>query len=169
MAHYIRASKNFIRIIENILTLIGAGMLTVLMFLGASDVIMRYVFNNPITGAMELSQVLMAGVVFLGWGYAQATRSNVRIDFILAKYPLRTQVIIDFAILVLTIALFSLIAWESAIIAMVDWEKNRLIDTILFPIFPFKLLVPLGAFIVCLECIIQMLSLFPQMKRKRDN
>ena len=50
---------------ENVLSNIGMVMFVFLMLIGASDVIGRYIFNRPITGTLEISQILMAGMVLL--------------------------------------------------------------------------------------------------------
>lgn len=141
-------------------------MLLLMMFLGSADVIGRYAFNRPITGTMEWSQMLMAGLVLLGLGYVQATQSHVRVDLIILRYPPPVKLIVELAILILTFVLLGFIAWQSTIIALADLKQHRLIETIYMPTFPFKLLVPFGASIACLECIIQMAHLFPSMKRK---
>ena len=45
---------------------VGAGVLVLMMFLSAMDVLLRYFFNSPISGAMELTQYMMLIVVVSG-------------------------------------------------------------------------------------------------------
>lgn len=155
-----------IRRIENVISVIGMVMLMALMLLGASDVVGRYVFNHPITGAVEISEVLMGMVVFLAWGYTMARREHISVDILFNHYPPRVQTIASFVMLLLTLVLFSLIVWQAGTKAMLDWEQGRLLKMIPIPVAPFKLLVPFGAFFLCLECIIQMIQLVPKMKER---
>jgi TRAP-type C4-dicarboxylate transport system permease small subunit len=155
-----------IRSIEKVLAFIGIFMLMMLMFLGTADVIGRYVFNSPITGGMEISQLLMMGVGILCWAYVQETKSYINVDILCAHYPPTVKRLLDIAILFLTIALFGLIAWQSTLIAITDLKQNRVIETILIPQWPFKLMVPFGSTVLCLECIIQIIDNLTQMKGK---
>ncbi len=155
----VRTLEQGIRHAEEILIFIGIGMLTALMFLGSADVIGRYVFNRPISGAMEWSQILMAGLTLLGLGYAQAKGAHIRVDFFVIRYSPRIKLVVEIAILILTLVFFAFILWQSAMIAFQDLRENRIVETICFPLFPVKLLVPLGSLVVCLECITQLVHL----------
>ena len=163
-----RAFETGIRTIENILSNIGMALLFILMVLGAGDVIGRYVFNSPIFGALEFEKILMGGVVFLGWAYVLAKRAHVTVDIVFRHYPPRLQAIIGFTGLLLSLVPFSLIIWQSGSLAIAEWQAGRLVSIILIPVAPFKLLVPFGAFFLCLECIIQMVHLVPEMSGEKE-
>ncbi|MCR4420059.1 MAG: TRAP transporter small permease [Clostridia bacterium] len=143
---------------EEGLNLGSVALLLIMMFLGAFDVIGRYLFNSPITGAMEWSQMLQVGLVFLALGYVQATDSHVKMEFFLVRYPRNLQKAIIIAGLALTFVVFALMLWQSALIAVADLKQGRLIETVLLPIYPFKFLVPIGSFFVCVECGLQIIS-----------
>jgi TRAP-type C4-dicarboxylate transport system permease small subunit len=153
-----------IRNTENAFLFIGVAMLLAMMFLGAADVIGRYLFNNPIKGAMEGSQLLMAGVALLCWGYTQASKSHISIDLFIMRYPARLRAIVGIASLVLTIIVFGLIAWQSFLLALEAYEQHRMLENIPFPLFPFKFMVPIGAFILCIESVIQLVQRFDEIK-----
>jgi TRAP-type C4-dicarboxylate transport system permease small subunit len=156
-----------IRKIENGFLIIGVGMLLVMMFLGAGDVLGRYLFNHPIKGALEVSQLMMAGVALLCWGYTQAIKSHINIEILLMRYPARVQSIINFFSLILTIVVFGLITWQSTLIAVETLKQHRMLENIPFPLFPFKFLVPVGASVLCLESIIQVFRFIFKEKREK--
>jgi len=162
-----KALETGIRKTENVLLFIAVGMLLLMMFLGAGDVIGRYLFNSPIKGAMEGSQLLMAGVALLCLGYVQAIKGHISVDILTTRYPPRVQTIVGLAGLALTIVIFGLIAWQSALIAAETLEQHRMLENITLPLFPFKLMVPIGASILCLESIIQFIHRLPETKRGR--
>lgn len=155
--------KKGIRYSESKLYLFSGILLLIMMFLGAFDIIGRYVFNSPIKGALEISQILQAGIVLLTMGYVQATNSNIRIDLI--RFSPRVNKILNIVILILILILFILITWQSLKAALSDLAENRLIQTIFIPTFPFKLLVPIGAVFVCLECILQLTEVVTDNER----
>lgn len=164
-----RALETGIRNIEKITVYIAIFLLAVMMFLGAADITGRYVFNNPVTGAGEWSRLLMGGVVFLGWAYTLAKGGHVTVDIAFGHYPPRAKAIVSFVALLLSLFTFSLITWRAAIIAMVDWQAGKLFNVILIPVAPFEFLLSFGALLLCLECIIQMVHLFPEVSGKKES
>lgn len=164
-----QALEKGIRTTENVIAAIGGVMLLVMMFLGAADVIGRYGFNSPISGAINISQLMMGGVVFFGWAYTLSKKAHVTVDITFNHYPRRVQQIIEFVMLFLSLVLFILIIWQSILIAVKDWQVGNLVNVIRIPIVPFKLFIPFGAFLLCLESIIQMVHLFTQMRKRKEN
>ena len=73
------------------LGMISVFALGALMFLGAIDVIGRYVFNYPIMGALEISQILLAALVFFGLAYTQMGRKHITVGLAYAKLPPRLK------------------------------------------------------------------------------
>lgn len=157
------AIEKGIRFVENGLNIIAGLMLLGMMFLGACDVIGRYLFNSPITGALEISTILMGGMVFLAWSYTQANRAHVTVDIFFVLYPPRVRAILNFVMMFLSLILFTFIVWQSTAIALSDWQGGKLVRLILIPVAPFKLMVSLGGLFICLEFIIQMIRLIPEM------
>jgi TRAP-type C4-dicarboxylate transport system permease small subunit len=164
-----RLLERCIRNIEKIITVIGGVMLALMMFLGTADVIGRYVFNRPLLGAAEASGLMMGAAVFLSWAYVQSKGGHISLDIISDHYPPRVRAVLNFVMLFLLLVLFSLITYKGGLIAKKAWHLSEMVQILEVPIAPFKLLVPIGAFFICLECIIQMVHLFPEMAgRKRQ-
>ena len=161
----LRKIEKGIHYIGNIFTGIGEVLLVALMFLGAGDVIGRYVFNKPITGTMEISEVMMAGMVFLSWAYTQRTGGHVRVQLVISRYSARARAIARFVTLLLAFFVFDAVIWQSSIIAMKCLQEHRILRIVEIPVGPFYCLVPVGAFFLCLEFIIQMIHLVPEMRR----
>lgn len=164
-----RAFEKGVRFAEIGLGFAGALMLLAMMVIGAWDVAGRYLFNRPVTGALETSSILMGGMVFLGWAYTLAQKAHTTVDIIFLLYPPRVQAFLSFLMMFLTLILFALIAWQSIAVAMGDWSRGKLVKVILIPIAPFKFLVSLGAIFLCLESIIQMVHLVTKISSKRES
>ena len=169
MASGAKALEKGIRFVEGGLNVIAGLMLLGMMFLGACDVIGRYIFNSPITGAMEISSLLMGGMVFLAWAYTQSQKAHVTVDIFFVLYPRRVRAVFSFVMLCISLVLFALVLWQSTATAISDWQGGKLVRLILIPVAPFKLLVSLGALFICLEFIIQMIQLIPVVLGRRDS
>lgn len=159
-----RALEKGISSASNILSFIGVAALFILMLQGAADVIGRYVFNKPIIGTMERAEVLLALMVFLGWGYTQLAKAHVDVTFFVSRFPHRVRALVNVITTFLALVLFSLIMWQGAVIAKAYHEAGRLIYVIHWPLAPFQLVVSLGALVVCLVLIMQMVQFCLQMK-----
>jgi len=154
---------------ELLLNYFAVLLLAVMMFLGTTDVILRKFFNRPITGALEVSRLLMAAAIFLIIGYVQAQKSNIRLELILRRYSPPFRFGAELFGYLLTLLLFVLIAWQSFALAWKDIGYGRLIENIYVPIYPFEFLLTFGAVLVCLECLIQIVALFTRQEWKRDS
>ena len=72
-----------LRVVEYVL-LIGAILVTLfVMFFVGAEVLMRYAFDAPIPGHLELSELAAPIIVFLALSYTQATHGNVGMDLVL--------------------------------------------------------------------------------------
>ena len=168
MLKFISALDKDIQKIEQILTYIIVALILVMMLLGTADVVGRYVFNSPIKGALEINELLLAALIFLGWGYVQSSRSNIRLEFFINKYRQKAKQVVELIILLITLILFILIAWQSYRLAMLDLSYGRLIENVYIPAFPFKFLITFGAIMVCLESIIQIAYQIRDLRRKEE-
>ena len=149
---------------SNVLNVIGMVLLFVLMMQGAVDVIGRYLFNSPIIGTMERGQVLLALMVFLGWGYTQIAKAHVNVELFFRRFPPRAQAITSFATTFLVLVFFILMGWQAVMSAKLYHEGGRLIYVIHWPLAPFQFVVTLGALVLCLVFIMEMVRSFYQIK-----
>jgi TRAP-type C4-dicarboxylate transport system permease small subunit len=161
----IKVLENSIRSTGSVLHNVTIIMLFVLVLIGAGDVIGRYFFNRPITGAREIGSLLVAGIVLLGWAYAQSKGAHVRVELIISRFPTRVRAITDLAISIVSLAIFSLVTWQGIVTAIKLWETGRLVSVLLIPLAPFQLMVSIGAFVICLEFIIEIILNIRNMRR----
>lgn len=74
---------------------IGVGFLALMMFLTGTDVTLRYIFNRPIAGAYELTELMMVILVFWGLSYTQLEKGHVAIELVFSRLPKTAQAIVD--------------------------------------------------------------------------
>ena len=151
--------------ISNTFGNIGIGMLLALVSLDTADVIFRYFFSKPIVGTLEISEILLPGIVFFGWSYTQARRGHVAVRFVVDRFTPRVQQAIDLVASLLMFIFLALVVWRGIETAISYWHSNRWIAVLNVPIFPFQLFVPLGAFVFCLVLITQVLDLLTELRK----
>ena len=154
-----------VHVAEKILLVVSGIIFLGLMFIGAGDVLGRYLLNKPIRGTMELSEIMMGGIVLLSWAYTQRNKGHVAVELFIAHYSPRIRTIANFLTLFLSFVLFAIITQKSATMALSYWHEQRVIPTLEIPTAPFHALVPIGAAFLCIEFIIQMVHLIDNMRK----
>ena len=162
-----RAVETGVRVLEKAINHLNTFLLLMMTLIGASAVIGRYVFNTPIFGARDFEKIILGALIFLGLAYTLSQRAHVRADIIFQRYPPRMQAVLNFAMSLLALIPFALITWPASVVALADWECGRLVENIGLPLAPFKLIVIVGSGLLCLEIIIQMVHLVPEMSRRK--
>lgn len=117
-----------------------------MMLVTVADVVMRYLFNSPLTWSFDLiTNYLMAAGFFLAVSATQARRQHVNVDILARQMPDRLRAAIMAAAGVAVVVLFALIWWAGATQFWEAWSKGLVLDgTIPWPRWPTYLLIPLG-------------------------
>jgi len=71
--------------IENLANLLAAFAIMALMILGVLQIVLRSVFNNPIDGYIDLVELSMASMAFLGAAYTQRVGSHIRMELLIGR------------------------------------------------------------------------------------
>lgn len=93
-------------------SIIAIVSLLAMMLLTVADVFMRYVFRNPITGSVELSEYFIVVAGFLGVAWCTIKGGHLKVDFIMNRMPTRVQAITDSITLFLGMTVVPLVAWQ---------------------------------------------------------
>lgn len=96
------------------LQLVAAVLLLAMMAVTFVDVIGRYLFNAPLPGAFELTEVLLALVVFVGLPIVTARREHVTVDLLTGKLPDGPRAVLAWLATLATGAVLALLAWRLA-------------------------------------------------------
>lgn len=94
------------------LAAVCALILFTMMSLTLIDVVGRYVFNSPLVGATELTELLLVGVVFLGLPAVTLDRGHVAVNLLSDRLPARLRPVREFAVSIVVAALLCAIAWR---------------------------------------------------------
>ena len=121
----------------------GAALLW-LMLLTVVAVVMRYVFNAPILGAQDISEISLAVVVFLGIPYCGWTGGHVAVDLISTVVGESRLRYTDTLMRLVGAVLFGFVAWQAmrqGLDALEYGDATNLVD---IPHYPFMFLMSFG-------------------------
>jgi len=76
-----------------LLNRLSAGILFAMMLLTMADVVLRKVLSRGILGTLELTEFMMAGVVFLALAQTERLDRNVQMDLIMQRFRPRARML----------------------------------------------------------------------------
>jgi TRAP-type C4-dicarboxylate transport system permease small subunit len=126
-----------------LMALAAGWVLVALMAYTVLDVIMRYVFNRPFSGSLEITEFAMAIIVFLGIAYCGWVGGHVAVDIF--ERPLDNPKLrfIPAILLFISALLFAAIAWLTALDAI--GASQRISNMMRWPHWPFQSVVAFGS------------------------
>lgn len=136
---------------------VGLAILLLMMFLTVGDVVGRHFFKSPISGTYELTNFMLALVVFFAIAYTQVRKGHISIDVIVSRFSPRAQAIIDSITYFFSLGLFSLVTWQSAVHAIRLFEGHNVSGVLSWPVYPFVIAVAVGSLLFCLVLLVNLL------------
>ncbi len=143
--------KKGVQIINRFIAGVSGFFLIPLMIITAVDVVGRDIFNHPIPGTVELSQYMLAVFILLGLAYAQQMKAHVAVSIFTSRLPHRAHLILNIITTLLCVFISCVLIWQGWVVGI---EERTVSDMLRVPQYPFRLLVAIAAFLMCLELLI---------------
>ncbi|WP_422002076.1 TRAP transporter small permease [Reyranella sp.] len=150
-----------LRRVEVALAVAAAALAFFAMVFVVGEVVMRYGFAAPIPGHLELSELFMPIIVFLGLSYTQATHGHVGMDLALDLMPEAGRRRATIATLLISIFVCAVLAWFSAKNAWQLWVYDDVtMSPPYYKTWPTGAAVALGYGLTALRMYLQVLHLW---------
>ena len=146
------------------LALVAGWSLIALMLYTVTDVVLRYVFNQPFRGSLEITEFAMAIIVFLGIPLCGWLGGHVAVDILERPLEDPRLRLIPVVLALVSAALFATIAYLTAAEAI--GSSHRISNMMRWPHWPFQLTVALGA---ALYAIVLAIQGYQQLRRMGGN
>ncbi|MBM4277650.1 MAG: TRAP transporter small permease [Deltaproteobacteria bacterium] len=144
---------------------IGLGILLVMMFLTIVDVTGRKFFAAPITGSYELTEFLLALLVFCSIGYTQIQKGHIVTDALVSRFSPRTQAWIDSVVYAISLGVACLLTWQLAAQAKRLWSGQNVTGVLHLPIHPFVIAAAFGSLLFCLVLLVDFLNSLEKVRK----
>jgi TRAP-type C4-dicarboxylate transport system permease small subunit len=132
--------------ISNILAIVASFALFVMMALIVVDVVGRYFFNSPLSGAIELVGLLLIVAATFGLGYCQMRRAHIRITIIFERFSRTGKYILEMLAYICGIGASFLVCWQTYLrsVTYLKMSQGNITEILGIPLFPFLLMLALG-------------------------
>jgi len=158
--------------IERMLVWLGvvSGFATlVIMVIVVIDVTGRAAFNAPLHSGVEISELLLVSLVFLGLASAQQKRQNFAIEVLSRHLPPKAQKGLELVGSLACLVIVVLLAWPSAHQAISSFNRNEMgFGIVAFPVWPARILLALGLWLLAVQFAIDILRILTGRARTAD-
>jgi TRAP-type transport system small permease protein len=136
-----------------LLALIAGWVIVGLMVYTVADVILRYIFNRPFSGPIEVTEFAMSVIVFLGIAWCGWLGGHVAVDIL--ERPLEDPRLRFIGVILTFISgvLFLAIAWLTVDEALST--MRRVSNMMRWPHYPFQFIVALGSAMYAIVLFVQ--------------
>lgn len=152
-------------LIARLLNIVGVGMGLIMVLIVTANVIGRYLFRRPLIGTVEIEEFMLLALVFFGIGYAQVKKRHVSISVLVDRLPSKAQFVINNITCLLSLIVFSLITWQSLVMAKRYWIKGVSSLFLEIPLSPFLCIVAAGCAVLCLALLSDFISSARELAR----
>jgi TRAP-type C4-dicarboxylate transport system permease small subunit len=137
-------------------------ILLVMMLHVCADVGMKYLFNRPIQGTLEIvSYYYMVGAVFLPIAFVELTRASVSVDLFFAMLPRSMQIGCIAVVLLVCAGVYGGLAWITWLDALRSLSRNEVVmGPITVVIWPSRFVLPASFLLGGIACLWHLGRLF---------
>jgi len=146
--------------ITGLLALLGASLLTFIMFAVCWEVVSRYFLGHGIIWVIEFSEYTLLYITFLGTAWLLKRDGHVKMDIVLNRLNPKTQLLINSITSILGAFLCLVIAWAGADVALDHLQRGLHQPTLISPPdFPLFVIIPVGSFLLFIQFLRRSCSL----------
>ena len=134
---------------------IFCGFATLLIILiVVTDVAGRFLLNLPFHSGVELSELLLVVLVFLGLAAAQQQRQNYAIDILTQNFPRWLQGLFELVGYVACLLIVVVLAWPSSKQALASFERGEAgFGIVPFPLWPARIVLAIGLWLLAVQFV----------------
>jgi TRAP-type mannitol/chloroaromatic compound transport system permease small subunit len=153
--------ENFLKYIDKLNEWVGRIVSYAVLFMVFTltyEVFFRYVLNLPTIWVLEINQYVLCAYVALSGGYIMLHNSHVNVEILYEKFSPRTKALVNVLTSVFFFTVVIALLWKSSTMALEAWETSEESYSMLAaPLFPAKVTVPIGAFLMLLQGVAKLI------------
>jgi TRAP-type C4-dicarboxylate transport system permease small subunit len=145
--------------ITQVLAFIAVLCIVVILFAIVADVTRRTLFGKSVEGVVELGEVMMVAIVFLGLGFAERRGAHVSMTLLVRKLSPRTAAIVNGLGLLLVVAVVGWMVYVTADRALISFaDREFRFGLVRIPVWPARIAIAVGLAAYFLELIFRLID-----------
>jgi TRAP-type C4-dicarboxylate transport system permease small subunit len=119
------------------LSTFAALVLGAVMMVSVVDVVGRYVLNRPLPGSSEITEILMAVLIYAGLPLVSLRRAHIAVDLLDSLTPPKVARARDAVVGILSVVVLGIVAWRLWAYADQIRESKDVTEYLKLPLAPF--------------------------------
>lgn len=170
LGRIVEAYTKALKIVTTFPAILAGIVLMGMMLLTTADVFLRYFFNQPIVGCIEISIFMMICVGFPGQAWCAMERRHIMVDLLVKNLSPRSKSLIDILNCLIVAGLSVLIALESFHQSLVVQRLSSVSELLRMPQYPFYLVIVASYILLFLAAVMLLFQTISKVAgRKRDS
>lgn len=132
------------------------------------DVVVRYLFNNPIPGDYDITQLWLSVIVFASLAYVQTEKSHIAVGMLLKVLPRRLAITLYGIGHVLGVFITSCCSYSCYAMARRSIERNMVSMSANIPLAPFQFFEAFGMALLCIMMLLDTILIFAALKSEDE-
>lgn len=149
--------------LSRILDHIAGIFLFLVMMLVVFNVLLRSIFNAPITATYDLVGMFTSVGIGLSLAYCAIQKGHIAIDYFIDKFPPGFRLFLDFCTHFISIIFLVIASWQLTKLGYnmtITGEKSA---SAMIPYYPFIYIVAFGMFIFSIIVLLQMVEIIKRV------
>lgn len=143
------------RLLVELMNYLAAASIISMMLLTCADVLLR-LFKHPILGTYELVGLFGALTIAFAIPATTLTKGHVAVDFMVEKLPAAGQKFFTVIANLLSLCLFTLIAWQSFLYANMLRTSGEVTLSLEMPFYPVVYAISAASLLVCIVLLLEL-------------
>ena len=149
--------RRAVHAITQVLAFLAVLCIVIVLVAIIADVTRRSLAGKSVQGVVELGEVMMVVIVFLGLGYAERRGAHVSMTLLVRKLPTRSAAIINGLGLLLVVAVVGWMVYVTADRALASFEvREYRFGLVRVPVWPARIAIAVGLAVYFLELVFRL-------------
>jgi TRAP-type C4-dicarboxylate transport system permease small subunit len=145
-------------VISRIFGFIAIAAVVVMMVMIVCDVFLRYTFNSPILGVVELTEIMMVSMGFLAVVYTTVKNTHIKVEVMTNILPDISKFFLDGLFFIVTIVVLFIIARQNMLETMEVMQRGKGTTLLDIPVFPFYSIISIGCGLVAIILFVRLVQ-----------
>ena len=148
--------------LTELLDRVSWSVLFVMMVMTMADVLLRKFTNITIIGCGEMTEMMMAVVVFCSLAQCEVNDGHIKIDLIMGRVNAKVQALVDALTQLCCFVLFCLVAFSTFKHGLEIREWQEVSIDLAIPIYPFIFIAAFGSALLALVLLTKTMTRFSE-------
>ncbi|HEY7459376.1 MAG TPA: TRAP transporter small permease [Xanthobacteraceae bacterium] len=146
---------------------IAAFILSLLAVATFADVVARYFFNRPFTFTVEMTELAMGLIVYLGVGLVTHNNSHITVDVVTLRLEERTRALFSLLTNLLAFAFLAVMIWQLFLRAQFLLAKADTTPIWRIPYWPIAFVMASASVLLLTGVLLHLIGAFQQLAGKQ--